>query len=296
MADSWDWLKWLPHCRALQGGEGFGRAQRSVSTDPVAFAELTGDLVRSRSERPRGTGAAELGQLGLGQPGLGQLGWEHVVIVVDGWSPTRSNTALDNLMKHGPNVGVSVIVIVTSPDEVPSTGGATATVAEDGTLLYVESGPGGRVEGKVRPDQLNPDAALDIARRLAPLRLGWEGSSATFTDSVRLCELLGAEGPSDVARAGRRLSLPDVAGASGRRRRDLLRVPIGRDEAGNVVELDLKEAASAGMGRTGSWSAPLARVRASSCAASPPPWPPAMSPRCSTCSWWISRGAPLLLV
>ncbi len=74
MADSWDWLKWLPHCRALQGGEGFGRAQRSVSTDPVAFAELTGDLVRSRSERPRGTGAAELGQLGLGQPGLGQPG------------------------------------------------------------------------------------------------------------------------------------------------------------------------------------------------------------------------------
>ena len=199
-------------------------------------------------------GWANLGWANLGWANLGwanRLGWEHVVIVVDGWSPTRSNTALDNLMKHGTNVGVSVIVIVTSPDEVPSTGGATATVAEDGTLLYVESGPGGRVEGKVRPDQLNPDAALDIARRLAPLRLGWEGSSATFTDSVRLCELLGAEGPSDVARAGRRLSLPDVAGASGRRRRDLLRVPIGRDEAGNVVELDLKEAASAGMGPHG---------------------------------------------
>jgi DNA segregation ATPase FtsK/SpoIIIE, S-DNA-T family len=246
MADSWDWLKWLPHCRALQGGEGFGRAQRSVTTDPVAFAELTGDLVRSRSEHPRGTSSSEPGQLGPGQ-----LGWEHVVVVVDGWGPARSHPALDNLMAHGPNVGVSVIVIVTSPDEVPSAGGATATLAADGTLLYVESGPGGRVEGKVRPDQLNPDQALDIARRLAPLRLGWEGSSATFADSVRLCELLGAEGPSEVARASRQLSLPDVAGGSGHRRRDLLRVPIGRDEAGNVVELDLKEAASAGMGPHG---------------------------------------------
>ena len=256
MADSWDWLKWLPHCRALQGGEGFGRAQRSVTTDPVAFAELTGDLVRSRSERPRGTSSPEPGQLGPGQLGPGQLGpgqlgWEHVLVVVDGWGPARSNPALDNLMAHGPNVGVTVIVIVTSPDEVPSAGGATATLAADGTLLYVESGPGGRVEGKVRPDQLSLDEALDIARRLAPLRLGWEGSSATFADSVRLCELLGAEGPSEVARASRRLSLPDVFGGSGHRRRDLLRVPIGRDEAGNVVELDLKEAASAGMGPHG---------------------------------------------
>ncbi len=91
MADSWDWLKWLPHCRALQGGEGFGRAQRSVTTDPVAFAELTGDLVRSRSERPRGTSSPEPGQLGPGQLGPGQLGpgqlgWEHVLVVVDGWA------------------------------------------------------------------------------------------------------------------------------------------------------------------------------------------------------------------
>ncbi len=54
--DAWDWLKWLPHCRALQSGEGFGRARRSVTTDPVAFAELAGDLVRTRVEHARGAG------------------------------------------------------------------------------------------------------------------------------------------------------------------------------------------------------------------------------------------------
>jgi DNA segregation ATPase FtsK/SpoIIIE, S-DNA-T family len=212
-----------------------------VSTDPLAFAEFTGDLVRLRLERPRGAASAE----------PSQLGWEHVIIVVDRWSPVRSNAALDNLMSHGPNVGVSVIVVVGGPDEVPSAGGATATFADDGTLLYVEGGPAGRVEAKVRPDQMSPDMAVGIARRLAPLRLGWEGSSSAFADSVRLCELLGAEGPAEVAGTTRRLSLPDVAGATGRQRRDLLRVPIGRDEAGNPVELDLKEAASGGMGPHG---------------------------------------------
>jgi S-DNA-T family DNA segregation ATPase FtsK/SpoIIIE len=240
-AASWDWLKWLPHCRALQGGEGFGRARRSVTTAPNAFAEFSSDLVRMRLERPRGAGA--------GDPS--QLGWEHVVIVVDGWGPARSNPALDTLMTHGPNVGVSVIVVVNGPDEIPSASGATAAFADDGTLLYVEGGPAGRVEAKVQPDQMAPTAALDIARRLAPLRLGWEGSSSALADSVRLCELLGAEGPAEVARTTRRVSLSDVASASGRQRRELLRVPVGRDEAGNAVELDLKEAASGGMGPHG---------------------------------------------
>ena len=52
-ADSWDWLKWLPHCRPLQGGEGFGRARRSVTTEPSGFADVVGDLVRSRLEQTR---------------------------------------------------------------------------------------------------------------------------------------------------------------------------------------------------------------------------------------------------
>jgi DNA segregation ATPase FtsK/SpoIIIE, S-DNA-T family len=241
LVDSWDWLKWLPHCRALQGGEGFGRARRSVTTDPVAFAELTGDLVRLRLEHARGAN----------QPGGASFRWEHVVVVVDGWSPQRSNPALDALMAHGPEVAVSVVVIVASPEEVPSTSGATASFTEDGTLLYVEGGPGGRVEARVQPDQLGPELAVRIGRRLAPLRMGWEGSSATVGDSVRLCELLGAEDPSAVATAGQRLGLSQVAGARGRQLRELLRVPIGRDEVGNSVELDLKEAASGGMGPHG---------------------------------------------
>ncbi len=92
---------------------------------------------------------------------------------------------------------------------------------------------------------------MAIARRLAPLRLGWEGSSATVADSARLCELLGAEEPAGVPAASGRLALREVAGAQGRWLRPLLRVPIGRDEAGNAVELDLKEAASGGIGPHG---------------------------------------------
>ena len=248
-ADSWDWLKWLPHCRPLQGGEGFGRARCSVTTEPSGFADVVGDLVRSRLEQTRtatSSGTSTQATSGQGR----ETGWEHVVLVVDGWCPERTSPALDALMAHAARAAVSFIVLVASPEDVPSMSGATVSFADDGMLLYVESGPGGRVEARVQPDCLAPGMALQIARRLAPLRLGWGGSSAAVADSVRLCELLGAEEPAQVPATSLRLARPDVAGA-GSQLRELLRVPIGRDEAGNPVELDLKEPASGGMGPHG---------------------------------------------
>ena len=214
---------------------------------------MVGDLVRSRLEQTR-TGssfATSSGTSTQATSGQGrETGWEHVVLVVDGWCPERTSPALDALMAHAARAAVSFIVLVASPEDVPSMSGATVSFADDGMLLYVESGPGGRVEARVQPDCLAPGMALQIARRLAPLRLGWGGSSAAVADSVRLCELLGAEEPAQVPATSLRLARPDVAGA-GSQLRELLRVPIGRDEAGNPVELDLKEPASGGMGPHG---------------------------------------------
>ena len=56
----------------------------------------------------------------------------------------------------GPSVGVTVIVIVTSPEDVPSAAGATASFVEDGTLLYIEGGPGGRVEAARAAGPIEP--------------------------------------------------------------------------------------------------------------------------------------------
>ena len=275
-ADSWDWLKWLPHCRPLQGGEGFGRARRSVTADVPAFAEVVSDVVRLRLQQTRLVASARAVSSAerSAQDGSGpdrsspdwQPGWEQIVMFVDGWSPERSSPALDTLMAQARRAAVSFIVLVSSPDQVPSVSGATASFADDGTLLYVESGPGGRVEARVQPDCLDAEMALQISRRLAPLRLGWEGSSAAVADSVRLCELLGAEEPSQVPTVSVRLGVRDVAGP-GSKLRDLLRVPIGRDETGNPVDLDLKEAAAGGMAPTASWWAPPAPGRASCSAA-----------------------------
>ena len=36
-APDWDWLKWLPHTRNPEGGEGLGRAIRAVTADQAAF-------------------------------------------------------------------------------------------------------------------------------------------------------------------------------------------------------------------------------------------------------------------
>jgi S-DNA-T family DNA segregation ATPase FtsK/SpoIIIE len=244
----WDWLKWLPHCRDPQGGEGFGRARRSVTTDPLAFEAQLSELVRHRLERARGY------EPHLGERASPDTEWDHVVIVVDGWRPERSPRELDALMAAATSVGITVVTLVGGADSIPTVCGATVTFTSsspDGQggerVRYVEAGPLGRIENDIIPDRIHPELAQRVARRLAPLRLDAQSSGASVGDSVRLTELLGADDPAEAAEAGRQITLADL----GRPDNLLLRVPIGRDDNGKPLELDLREAAAGGMGPHG---------------------------------------------
>ena len=50
---AWDWLKWLPHTRDPEAGEGLGRVRRAVTADEAAFAAGVEALARHRLERLR---------------------------------------------------------------------------------------------------------------------------------------------------------------------------------------------------------------------------------------------------
>lgn len=239
--EAWNWLKWLPHCRDPEGGEGFGRARRAVGTDVAAFSARVAGLVRARLERP----PAAAPSLAAGDP---LPGWDHVVVLVDGWSPARTFPALETLMAAAGLAGVSVVALVEDASGVPAECGAIVTAGSDGTVRLVESGPGGRVETDVVADALDAETAERLARELAPLRLDATSAGASLGDSVRLAELLGADDPAAAARAAPCLGRP---GGPSPLSSSLLRAPIGRDDGGQPVELDLKEAALGGMGPHG---------------------------------------------
>jgi S-DNA-T family DNA segregation ATPase FtsK/SpoIIIE len=260
-ARAWEWVKWLPHTRDPLAGEGFGRAERAVTTDVLRFAEQVEAVAGPRL----GQAARRAAQPGAWVPPGGASGMvaEHVVVLVDAYAPDADVAAtkhLDTLLERGAELAVTVVVLVDDPAQVPSTCGARVELAPDGTASYRAAGPDGRAELGVSADQLDRAAAERLARWLAPLRLTGADAGADLIDTVRLVDLLGLEHAGQVT-PWEQLTVRDlVPGAAeavmsweapAHDPAELLQTPIGIGADGSPLVLDLKDLAAGGMGPHG---------------------------------------------
>ena len=222
-AHAWEWAKWLPHTQLTSvDGAGTRRLLGRQVAEPEQ--ELAGRL--------KGRGRFSPG----GKPVLDA---PHVLLLLDGvpLPPHSAFAAPEGLQ------GVTVVELL--PDREPLGGpglprGALWVDCRPGELR-LESPEGTVFEGE--PDVLPIPAAEALARQLAPLRLGTAADEdEPLLAELDFAELLGLGDPAtvDVARTWR----PRSAG-------ERLRVPIGVDEEGQPVMLDLKEAAQEGMGPHG---------------------------------------------
>jgi S-DNA-T family DNA segregation ATPase FtsK/SpoIIIE len=214
----WDWVKWLPHNAHPQAEDAAGPL-RLVASGHQALMDLLGPEF---AERPDHDDQAV--------PGI----TEPFVVIVAHRSPVPPDSRL-----LGAGIRNAVLLDATGA----MTGGPdvlrlTATADE---VEY----PAGSGTSSGRIDQLSPAAAEGLARVLAPMRTGGtiDLSSKPLESDFELTTLLGIRNPRtfDVAARWRpRQALPAR-----------LQVPIGVTEDGEVVELDLKEAAQGGMGPHG---------------------------------------------
>jgi S-DNA-T family DNA segregation ATPase FtsK/SpoIIIE len=245
---AWDWLKWLPHTRDPEAGEGLGRVGRAVTADPAAFASQVEALSRRRLESLRRRMEQSGGIITRpGQAARPDQESEHVIVVVDGYRPGGGPQGLEALLAAGASVGVTVIVLVRSHAEVPAACGGRVDWEAPGTVRYVQSGPNGQVASGIVADRLDPVLGTQLARTLAPLALRSGEAGADLADPVRLVELLGADEAAQLDLSGW-LPLGALAGGLPH---DFLAVPIGRKDDGSPLLLDLKEAAAGGMGPHG---------------------------------------------
>jgi S-DNA-T family DNA segregation ATPase FtsK/SpoIIIE len=234
LAHEWEWVKWLPHA---------GHPRRHDVVGPLRMITADAGDVRhwwltELAGRAPGPGVAE----------------PHLLVVVDdvaegpgAWAGVAGVTVLRVGAPPGRRPAPSVVRLQVTPDLLLRGGG-------DEQPLVIG-----------RPDALGVAEATALARRLARHRAAevTTAGDAVPTAPTGLPALLGlAPGPAGIAALRARWARSDA---------DRLRVPIGVDESGGPVTLDLKEAAAA---RTGSASAPPALARASccarSCSASPP--------------------------
>ncbi|MFF4602696.1 type VII secretion protein EccCa [Streptomyces sp. NPDC001339] len=213
----WEWTKWLPHAQLPGSADGAGT--RRLFTDDVT--ELETLLAGHLADRPRFSRDA---------PPL--LDQPHLVVILDGGMvPADSALAAPEGLQ-----GVTVIEVVSGELDEPR-GGLSVSVHP--SRLRLESAVS-VYDGT--PDLLSLERADTLARQLAPLYVDGTDEDEPLLANLDFTDLLDLGDPAhiEVARTWRPRS-----------QAERLRVPIGIDESGQPVMLDLKEAAQNGMGPHG---------------------------------------------
>ncbi len=222
----WGWLLWAPQLRPAEPG---ARWRVAVVADGawlpgLDLAPLLDELARRRQSPRSSDGGAGLRHAGLaGSPSQAP----QILVVLDRASALAHDPGLGEVLQADPSLGVHLLCLG-DPDHPTPTQCVSSVILRDGRADLLRQGQ----RQSFRPDALAADTARAIARRLAPLRddvptTGAAGLPTTVGGHVVSPVPLDSETlAAELARRWRRLSQP------------VLRVPLGRDQAG-VFELDL---------------------------------------------------------
>ncbi|MFG2828512.1 type VII secretion protein EccCa [Streptomyces sp. NPDC048434] len=214
----WDWLKWLPHNAHPYEEDGAGPL-RLVADDHDALFDLLGTEVTDRPDHepdvpPR-----------IGEPFV-------VVLAYRAHLPETSRLL---------GAGLRNVVLLDATGAMTGGPQVLRLTVRDGEVEY----PAGVAPVTAEADSLSASAADALARVLAPMRTSGvvELVEQPLETDFDLTALLGVRDPRsfDVAALWRTRTSQSAR----------LSVPIGITEDNEVLELDLKESAQAGMGPHG---------------------------------------------
>ena len=241
-AQEWDCLARLPHLRMNGVFDGPISRRRVAPTQP-ALEQLLREEIHEASRQ-----AARLNRTGGRKA---RPTGPRLLAVVEQEGPASSLTVPDNALDPAA-IGATVLYLVTDRLHEPSDPSLRLTIQQDGTVLIEDLRPVSAEPGQpeqtpppvaCRPDDLGPALAEGISRALAPYSLGAAAERQDQDETTTtLAELLGVDDPRAID--------PRTAW-SPRSPRDFLRVPIGSDDAGSTILLDLKESAQLGVGPHG---------------------------------------------
>lgn len=231
----WSWVGWLPHALDPERREG-PHPFRRIADSPDALAGFLADDLSARTKWANESRRGSVGQ------DVSRRLTRRLLVLHDTYGQVSTEL-------HGPDgtlsardLGATVLHLVADRTQEP--GSVAVRITVQGEDLVVEDLRGPQpLSARGRTDDVTAAAAEGIARLLAPLRLSKESAEEdAHTADVDFMGLLGIDDPGRLDL--RRMWVP-------RANRNFLRVPIGLDEAGRPVELDLKESAQLGMGPHG---------------------------------------------
>ncbi len=229
----WQWLKWLPHLLDPEFRDGPVAARR-IATNPEQLAALVAGQLQQHSAL-----ASELARGGSAGTATGLL--PRLMLIHDTYGEVAQDVAVPDQAMTAAALGVSVLHLVA--DRLQEPGDVAIRITVSGGVLVEDLRPVTVAHARGSGDRCDVATAEGLSRMLAPLRMSRESARESGGGAASdLPELLGL---ADAR------SLPLAVLWRPRSERDLLRVPIGTDDTGEPVLLDLKEPAQLGMGPHG---------------------------------------------
>ncbi|MFF0342963.1 type VII secretion protein EccCa [Kribbella sp. NPDC004875] len=232
----WQWMNWLPHVQDTERRQGpipFRRIAETPGELSQLLADDLGERVQWATESRRGSVDFEDRRKLT----------RRLLVLHDTYGDVSAEVRpqADDSLVPG-ELGVTVLHLVADRLQEPSS--VTMRITVFGDQVRIEDLRGAYpmvASGQV--DKTEAATAEGIARELAPVRLSAESLEEDGqTDDV---DFMGLIGINDVARLDfNHLWQP-------RSERTFLRVPLGVDDTGEVVLVDLKESAQLGMGPHG---------------------------------------------
>lgn len=231
----WQWLSWLPHVLDPERQDG-PHPFRRIAPSPVELAGLIADDLAERTKW-----ASEARRGSMGQQDSRRL-TQRLLVLHDTYGQVSAEVRAQGESHDTPALGLTVLHLVADRTQEPSN--VAVRISVQGDEVVVEDLRSGQpLVATGQPDRTTAAVAEGIARRLAPLRLSKESAEEdAYTSDIDVMGMLGIDDPGHLDRTRM---------WSARNERNFLRVPIGLDQAGAPVMLDLKESAQLGMGPHG---------------------------------------------
>ncbi|HEX7163630.1 MAG TPA: FtsK/SpoIIIE domain-containing protein [Trebonia sp.] len=190
---SWEWTRWLPHCRPSYGKQGSGQnCAALIGNDAESVATRIAELLMIVNTR----------QKALREQNASQVRFQtDVMVVFDGSRKLRSLPGVIQVLREGQQVGVYAVCLDADERLLPAECQAVAVVQPDG--LRVQQMMAATIR-EVRPDHVSPGWCARLARAMAPIRdVSDNDDAAGLPDSSRLLDVLRLEPPTAEAIAGR---------------------------------------------------------------------------------------------
>jgi S-DNA-T family DNA segregation ATPase FtsK/SpoIIIE len=178
---SWQWARWLPHCRPAEGQNCVALIGNDAETVAARIAELLA-IVTARHKALRGRNISQ-----------GRFGHD-IVVVFDGSRKLRSLPGALQVLREGPPVGVYAICLDAEERLLPAECQAVTVAGRDGALTVQQMNQ--PAIGQVRPEYVTPAWCELLARTMAPIRdVSDDDDSAGLPDACRLLDVLRLEPP-----------------------------------------------------------------------------------------------------